>query len=115
VSLEEIPGTPGTIAIDSLEVLTVGAPFLRGDPNGDRATDIADAIFILCSLFAAGDAPSCPKAADADDDGTIGIADPLLLLEHLFLDGPPPPAPQGACGGDPTADGLTCPSFAGCP
>jgi predicted alpha-1,6-mannanase (GH76 family) len=115
VSFRGQAGSAEPIEIDSLVIQPVASPFIRGDANGDGATDIGDAIFVLCSHFAAGPSPTCEKAADANDDGLMGISDPLFLLEYLFLDGPSLPTPQAACGDDPTDDELTCASFGGCP
>jgi hypothetical protein len=43
------------------------------------------------------------------------ITDAVMVLLHLFLGGAALPEPFGACGADPSADDLTCASFAGCP
>lgn len=86
-------------------------PFRRGDCNGDLATNIADAIFLLSVLFPAppGPVPSigCADACDGNDDGASNIADVITILGALF-GGIPLPAPTGACGADPSADALGC-------
>jgi len=86
-------------------------PFRRGDANGDQATNIADAVFLLSVLFPVppGPAPAlgCADAADANDDGSVNIADAIAILGALF-GGTPLPPPTGACGNDPTPDPLTC-------
>ena len=89
-------------------------PFRRGDANADGALDIADAVFTLNYLFAAGPVPPCADAADANDDGTLDISDAVTLLAHLFAGAGPLPAPFGSCGGDPSPDTLTCASFPPC-
>jgi hypothetical protein len=88
--------------------------FVRTDPNGDGAVDIADAIFTLSFLFAGGTAPSCLDAADANDDGAVDSADAIAYLSHLFAETGPLPEPTGECGPDPTADALDCSSFPPC-
>jgi len=89
------------------------SPFIRGDANQDKNHDIADAIKTLNYLFL-GEVSSCLKALDINDDGNVDVADPIYLLTYLFAGGTPPPAPFPDCGMDPTADSLTCVSFAGC-
>ena len=94
---------------------SIEAPaFRRGDANGDGAADLSDGVFVLNNLFLGGSAPTCAKTADADDTGDLDLSDPVFLFNHLFLGGPVPPAPFGVCGQDPTADELTCESFASC-
>ncbi len=88
--------------------------FVRGNVNGDRRLDIADAITILGYLFAHATAPECLKSADANDDGNTNIADAIYLLSHLFARGSPPPMPYPECGTDPTSDKLTCERYAQC-
>jgi CD109 antigen len=85
--------------------------FRRGDSNGDRALDLADAVATLSYLFlgiAAGPQPFCEDAADANDDGALNITDPIHVLGHLFLGSPPPAAPYPEEGVDATADSLRC-------
>ncbi len=88
--------------------------FVRGDANADGATNIADPVFVLNSLFSGTTPPSCMKSADNNDDGTVNIADPVFLLGSLFGGGEPPAAPIDACGSDPTPDEVTCEAFAPC-
>jgi hypothetical protein len=91
------------------------AEFVRGDANDDGGIDLADAIATLAHLFAGAPPPGCRDAADANDDGALDISDPVALLAALFAAGTPPPPLHPACGPDPTADGLGCAAFAGCP
>ncbi len=79
-----------------------GQPFRRGDSNGDGAVNIADAVYILQNLFAAGPAILCQDAADSNDDESVNIADAVYILQNLFAHGPPIPAPHPDCGVDPT-------------
>lgn len=80
--------------------LATDPEFLRGDANQDLGVDIADAIFILGTLFPPigcvpdtdgipDGPPECPflrcaDAGDCNDDGTINIADAISLLSVLF-------------------------------
>ena len=87
--------------------LLPASPFIRGDPNGDAAVDLSDAVFILNTLFCQGfPQPACLKPADTNDDGSIDISDPIYVLRFLFAAGPPPPPPFPDCGEDPTPDRL---------
>jgi hypothetical protein len=88
--------------------------FTRGDSNADKALDIADAIFTLTYLFAAGPAPSCLDSADANDDGAVDIADAIAVLSHLFAGSGDLPEPFVECGVDPTEDALGCSRYAPC-
>lgn len=91
-------------------------PFVRGNANGDRGIDIADAVFILTFNFRGGRAPPCLDAADANDDGRPDISDAIFLLNFLFGGSRrPPPAPYPNPGADPTPDSLGCLSAAGDP
>ncbi|MBI4606040.1 MAG: hypothetical protein HY721_29085 [Planctomycetes bacterium] len=94
--------------------LGASGPFRRGDSNssggqGDKqAVDISDAVFTLGCLFLGTACPSCPDAADANDDKSVDISDAVFTLGFLFLGGPPPPDPGPfACGVDPTDDPLS--------
>ncbi len=86
-----------------------GSTFLRGDSNGDRQVNIADAIASLSFLFRGGNAPLCSDAADANDDGQVDISDPIFTLDSLFLSGQHLPEPFPQAGFDPTVnDDLIC-------
>lgn len=88
--------------------------FVRGDINADASVDIGDAIGVLGFLFGGSAAPDCQDSADGNDDGLINIGDAIALLSHLFSGSGPLPEPSGACGPDPTADTLTCETYAPC-
>jgi hypothetical protein len=81
--------------------------FLRGDPNGDGAVDLSDALKILFHLFAGGSL-ACDDAADIDDDENLNLTDAIALLEYLFRGGPPPRPPFPGEGLDPSGSGLGC-------
>lgn len=80
---------------------------LRGDANGDGATDLSDGLKILDSLFRGREELPCRDAADANDDGDVDISDGVLVLEHLFKGESTLPGPRG-CGVDITDDRLGC-------
>lgn len=82
--------------------------FLRGDANGDRVLNIADAVAHLNRLFAGGATGHCDDAGDANDDGRLDVSDALHTLGFLFLGRQPPPEPFPQPGLEPTPDGLGC-------
>ena len=99
----------------SLESIAGGTPFRRGDADGDGERDIADALFVLFSLFVEGSRqPTCAKSADASDDGTLNVTDALAIVNYLFSHGAPLAAPWSECGNDLTQDGLSCVQYEPC-
>jgi hypothetical protein len=110
-------GNGGDLVV--LEIWKVGEEptevFKRGDSNRDGGVNIADAVFILQSLFAAGAPILCPDAADANDDEGVNIADAVYILQRLFAGGIPLPAPgPSACGPDPTPHPRGLPDLGPC-
>lgn len=80
--------------------------------------ELTDVVVFLGQLFLSGDAPACPDAADADDNGKLEITDAVGILGYLFLAQDPPPAPGPIdCGPDPATDSdeLEPCASAGCP
>lgn len=88
-----------------------GAPYLRGDANGDGSVDISDGITTLTALFAGGRLPECLAALDANDDGRVDVADPIFLFQYLFAGGESPPPPFPDCG---EGARLPCPEHPAC-
>ena len=91
--------------------------FVRGDVDADRRIGISDAIRSLAYLFSEGEAPSCRKAADANDDGAVDLGDALVVLFYLFPlagDSSPLNPPFPDCGEDAVEDTLSCESFEPC-
>ena len=87
-------GIIGGVATDSAccTVNTGGPgdpPITVGDPNGDGAIDIGDAIAMLGYLFNA-EAISCVAAMDVNGDNQVDISDPIYELSYLFNQGAPP-------------------------
>ncbi len=94
-----------------------GAPFLRGDGNGDGIVfGLTDALVLLTWTFLDGADPPCLDAADVNDDGAASaLVDALYLLNYAFTGGPDPPLPgANACGPDLTPDAIGCGFYAGC-
>jgi len=122
----EIPATAAYLG-SALEVLahpavrqwsrsstSSGTSFRRGDVDASGTLAIVDALDLLEHLFRRGDAPSCRKAADANDDGRLDLIDAITLLEQLFGRQEVLPPPYPACGPDPSGDSLTCRVFPAC-
>ena len=80
--------------------------FRRGDADTSGVLNIADAIFLLSTLFRPHGPTPCRDALDTDDSGALEITDAILVLQWLFQHRGviPPPGPS-TCGPDPTADG----------
>jgi hypothetical protein len=101
----------GDGVIDSCE-----STFRRADMNDDGNLNIADAIFLLQTLFIGGAQPPCLDAADANDDGFIDISDVIFTINYIFAGGAPPAAPFPGCGLDPTGgDPFGCATSQNCP
>lgn len=115
---DSVPDT-GVVDVGYHVVLNASAVgFRRGDCNGDGATNIADAVYLLGGLFPVMGQTvlfQCRDACDANDDGALNIADAVALLNALFGTPPLPlPPPVGNCGADPTVDALDCQLFPTC-
>ena len=94
---------------DSLELVPIGLPFLRGDANNDGTVQtIPDAIALLNALFTSSGPIACESAGDINDDGAVNLADAIFLLGWGFSFGPTPPAPFPTCGLEATPGGLSC-------
>ncbi|MGE3166185.1 MAG: dockerin type I repeat-containing protein [Planctomycetota bacterium] len=86
------------------------ANFIRGDANGDGATEpLPDAIALLDYLF--GMTPiGCLAAGDVNGDGSVNLLDPVVLLNWGFAGGAPPPAPFPSCGLAVSPSPFSCPA-----
>ncbi len=98
-------------------ITIAGAPFVRGDFDGDgQFSGLTDGVASLAFQFQGGAPPLCSEAADTDGNGIYqGLVDAVYGLQHQFLSGPPPPAPYPDCGADPDpGSSLGCDQN-GCP
>jgi len=89
-------------------------PFVRGDCNQDRVTDLSDAIVVFGFLFMGQSVPQCLDACDTNNDSANDISDGVFTLGFLFLGGGPPTPPL-VCGLEPQSDELSCVAFDPCP
>ena len=92
----------------------VSPQFIRGDANGDKKVNIADAVYTLFFLYRQGPEPTCMRAADVDDDGMVDTTDALALFGFLFDNEGPLSSPHGRCGVDLTEDALGCSAYPPC-
>lgn len=93
---------------------TQGAPFVRGDTDGNLEIGLTDGMRILAFLF--GGRPKtleCMAAADCDDNAEIELTDGVYLLNFLFLGQAAPAAPFPDCG-LPKAESLSCETYPDC-
>ena len=61
---------PGNVRLIDVQVPDI--VFIRGDANVDGRVNLSDVIRLLDYLFRSAEAPSCKKAADANDDAQFG-------------------------------------------
>ncbi len=64
--------------------------YVCGDPNGDLAINISDAVFLIEYIFKGGPPPFPLEAGDVNNDDTINVADAVYLINYIFKGGPPP-------------------------
>jgi hypothetical protein len=86
-----------------------GSAFVRGDANGDRKVNIADAVWCVNELIRRGPPTSCPRAADINADRFYDLADALYLIRWLFLHGPTVLPPYPDCGRPASGEEIACP------
>lgn len=89
-----------------VQILDLMNTFVRGNPNGDSAVNLADAIYMLQFLFSSGSPPICMDAGDINDDGLHDISDAISVIGYLFTDGPEPRHPFPGCGVDFSPDSF---------
>ena len=72
-----------------------GAPFVRGDANGDGRLSVSDIHFSSLAIYDIRAWPECWMAMDVNDDGELDTGDQGRLLNHLFAGEAPPAGPFG--------------------
>ncbi len=78
--------TKATVA--SLSILAY--PFIVGDVNKDRVTDIGDVVYLINYLFKYGPTPDPLPAGDVTCDGVLDVGDIVYLINYLFKGGTAP-------------------------
>ncbi|MEE9444013.1 MAG: C1 family peptidase [candidate division Zixibacteria bacterium] len=64
--------------------------YVCGDANGDRDTNVGDAVYIINHVFKGGPPPEPLIAGDANCDGDCNVGDAVYLISHVFKGGPIP-------------------------
>ena len=115
VDEDGVPFSEGDgITVSKFPMGMEGPSFIRGDANADGKVNLADGVFVLNFLFAAGVPLDCKEASDANADATTNIADVVYILNFLFTGGDEPPAPFPECGTVGRAH-IDCDGFLACP
>jgi hypothetical protein len=80
-------------SVNALQTLAANLkvlPYLCGDANGDRVTNISDAVTLIAYIFSGGAAPSPLQAGDVTCEGTVNISDAVYLIAYIFSGGAAP-------------------------
>ena len=83
-----------------VDALNDGCCVIRGDiDHSGVGPDIADLVYLVDYMFAAGPEPPCIEEADIDGSGSDPeIADLVYLVDYIFMGGPAPePCPDSTC------------------
>ncbi|MCH2375364.1 MAG: hypothetical protein MK538_14335, partial [Planctomycetes bacterium] len=114
-AVDSIPATPDASAcpVNELFLVTIdsdvgGAPFLRGDADGNGTHNVVDAVILLQVLAGSRAAPfpGCLDILDANGDGVRDVTDGTFLLDFIILRGAAVlPAPYPGCA---APAGTTC-------
>lgn len=64
--------------------------YLCGDANGDDEISVADAVFLINTVFKGGPEPDPRCRGDANNDGDVSVADAVFLINNVFKGGPLP-------------------------
>lgn len=86
------------IATQTTGIFRVGttSAIACGDANGNGVYNVADAVYIINSVFAGGQ-PPCPTPGlgDVNCNGSVNVADAILIINNVFSGGPSPCCPDG--------------------
>lgn len=66
-----------------------------GDADGDGATNISDAVYLITYIFAGGPPPSSVEQADVDCSGAVNVTDAVIIINYIFAGGFAPCDPDG--------------------
>lgn len=64
--------------------------YLCGDANGDEATNVGDAVFVINNVFKGGPLPDPIEACDSNCDDQCNVGDAVYMINHVFKGGPAP-------------------------
>jgi len=80
-----------TVVVPEHGSITLNAPYIKCDNDGDGQITVADAVCFVTYLFISWDQGSCPYVPLCSEPGEIpNIADLVKLVDYLFRGGPPP-------------------------
>jgi hypothetical protein len=68
----------------------VSLGFVCGDANGDRKTNVGDAVYLIAYIFKGGPPPIIMKAANINGDASVNVGDAVYLINYIFRNGPAP-------------------------
>jgi hypothetical protein len=68
--------------------------YICGDANGDRESNVGDAVFLISYIFKGGPAPDPIESGDANCDGQVNVGDAVYLIAYVFRGGPAPCCPN---------------------
>jgi len=64
--------------------------YICGDANNDLGVNVADAVWIINYVFAAGDPPQPLEAGNANCEGGVNVADAVWIINYVFTGGNDP-------------------------
>jgi hypothetical protein len=94
VSVEDASPTPlaDTMAV---RIVVTEPPYICGDCDGNRITNISDVVYLLDYIFGGGPPPDPLLAGDVDCDGLVNVSDAVYMLYYIFGSGREPCDPDG--------------------
>lgn len=76
----------------ALNVTAVASP-VCGDVDGSGRVNIADIVYGISNMFAAGPPPLDRARGDVDVSGTFDVSDAILMIAYVFTNGSAPACP----------------------
>lgn len=83
-------GSPAKVDTLAVSLTVLSPPYICGDPDGNRAVNISDAVYLIAYIFSGGSAPVSTIAGDANCDSMVNISDAVYLTSYIFSGGPAP-------------------------
>ena len=70
--------------------LEIQLQYTCGDANSDGIINVADAVFLINTVFRNGPLPVPYESGNVNCDGTVNVSDAVYLINHVFRGGPAP-------------------------
>jgi hypothetical protein len=67
--------------------ITVFAPYICGDSNGDKDVNVSDAVYIINYVFVGGDPPDPLVSGDVNCDTDVNVSDAVWIINYVFVGG----------------------------